>query len=321
MASILIPLLIRDDAASANTTDSNSESQYGYEPSEAIAILFIVLFGISTALHVGQAVYFRTWWLLPTAVLCGVGELIGWGARLWSAISPEADTPFTMQISATIIAPTPLLAASFIIFSRVVQQLGVSYSVLSVRLYAWIFVSCDVVALVIQGLGGGLASAADTLEGANRGANIMLGGIGFQFMIIVIFSLLVTDFLIRYLRDAPWRSTPSSSSSESTSTLPIATRGTLTIRTKTILSALCFSTLVLFIRSVYRIIELGVGWNGRIIHTQVYFNVLDGGMVVLAIFTWNFVHPGVFLVSPTVSQRQVEETKGFAMASREPTAV
>jgi hypothetical protein len=29
----------------------------------------------------------------------------------------------------------------------------------------------------------------------------------------------------------------------------------------------------------------------------VYFNVLDGGMVVLAIFTFNFAHPG-FLLEP-----------------------
>ncbi|KAJ7065693.1 RTA1 like protein-domain-containing protein [Mycena amicta] len=313
MASILLPLLIRDDTASANTTVSNDESQYGYDPSETIAILFVALFGISTALHVGQAAYFRTWWLLPTAALCGVGELVGWGARLWSAISPEADTPFLMQISATIIAPTPLLAASFMIFSRIVQQLGVGYSFLPVRWYAWIFMSCDVVALVIQGLGGGLASAADTLDGANRGADIMLGGIGFQFGVIVIFSILVTDFLIRYLRDAPWRRT----SSKYTSIQPLVTRGTLTTRIKIVLSALCFSNVVLFIRSVYRIIELVGGWNGRIIHTQVYFDVLDGGMIVLAIFTWNFIHPGMFLLLP----KQVAEAKGLDMESRETTVV
>ncbi|KAJ7059469.1 RTA1-domain-containing protein [Mycena amicta] len=316
MASILLPLLIRDDAASdtGNSTVSNAESQYGYEPSEAIAILFITLFGISTALHIGQAAYFRTWWLFPTAVLCGIGEIIGWGGRLWSSISPDADTPFKMQISATIISPTPLLAASFIIFSRVIQQLGPRYSLLPARWYAWVFVSCDIVALVIQGLGGGIASAADTLAGANRGANIMLGGIGFQFAVVIIFSILVTDFLLRYLRNAPWRST---SSTSSTSTLLIPSRGPLTTRTKLILSALSFSSIVLFIRSVYRLIELSGGWEGRVIHTQVYFNVLDGGMIVLAIFTWNFVHPGVFLST----QKQVDsvEPKGLEMESRETT--
>ena len=53
-------------------------------------------------------------------------------------------------------------------------------------------------------------------------------------------------------------------------------------------------------------IELGGGWNGRIFNTQLYFNVLDGGMIVLAVFTWNFVHPGVFLAEPSVSHSEKE---------------
>jgi hypothetical protein len=47
--------------------------------------------------------------------------------------------------------------------------------------------------------------------------------------------------------------------------------------------------------SIYRIIELTGGWEGRIIRTEVYFNVLDGATVVLAIFTLNFTHPGLLL--------------------------
>jgi hypothetical protein len=37
------------------------------------------------------------WWLLPTAALCGIGELAGWTGRLWSALSPTDSTPFTIQ--------------------------------------------------------------------------------------------------------------------------------------------------------------------------------------------------------------------------------
>lgn len=70
-------------------------------------------------------------------------------------------------------------------------------------------------------------------------------------------------------------------------------------------------------RGVYRTIELADGWNGRIISTQVYFSayypfqmidctalpdpvsslldVLDGAMVVLAMYTWNILHPGIVL--------------------------
>ncbi|KAJ6472910.1 RTA1-like protein [Mycena vitilis] len=270
-------LVIRDDAPVGD------DSQYGYVPQVAVAILFLALFGISTILHVGQATYFRLWWLFPTAALCGVGELIGWGARLWSSISPTASTPFTMQISCTIIAPTPLLAATFMIFARIVEQLGTSYSRLTPRLYRHFnFLTCDIVALVVQGVGGGLASSATTLDGANQGARIMLGGIAFQFAVIIVFSTLAVDFMQRYIRDRPVRTDGK-------------LRGVLAPRLKSLLTGLAFSTTTLFIRSVYRIVELTGGWVGRIIRTEVYFNVLDGGMVVLAIFMLNFVHPGILL--------------------------
>lgn len=55
--------------------------------------------------------------------------------------------------------------------------------------------------------------------------------------------------------------------------------------------------------SIYHIIELSTGWHGRIIQTEVYFNVLDGAMVILAIFTMNFAHPGRLLGTPRPEQR------------------
>ncbi|KAJ7136413.1 RTA1 like protein-domain-containing protein [Mycena crocata] len=289
-------------ARADNTTQTVSEDdQYGYVPQEAVAILFITLYGISTVLHIGQATCYRAWWLFPTAVLCGVGELIGWGARLWSSISPLASTPFTIQISTIIIAPTPLLAATFIIFSRVVQQLGTSYSWLTPKWYTILFLPCDIIALVIQGVGGGMASSADDLAGANVGANVMLGGIAFQFAVIIIFSTISADVVQRYLRDKPAR--PNNS----------GPRGVLTPQLKIMLAALLFSTTTLFIRSVYRIIELTGGWDGRIIHTEVYFNVLDGGMVVLAIFTLNFAHPGRLLKA----RAQPTKADNFELDSRQ----
>ncbi|KAJ7197943.1 RTA1-domain-containing protein, partial [Mycena pura] len=284
-------------------------SQYGYFPSETVAILFIVLFGISTILHIGQATYFRLWWLLPTAALCGIGELIGWGGRLWSSISPAAGTPFLIQISCTIISPTPLLAATFIIFSRIIGQLSSAYSLLTPKWYTILFVPCDIIALAVQGVGGGIASSAPDLAGANRGANIMLAGIGFQFAVIILFSTLAGDFLRRYLCDSPWR----------TDAQGMHGRGVLTPRIKLMLGALAFSTTVLFIRSVYRIIELSNGWEGRIIHTEVYFNVLDGGMVVLAIFAINFAHPGVLLATKSSAKPGTEEKNSATSSNVEST--
>ncbi|KAJ7690199.1 RTA1 like protein-domain-containing protein [Mycena rosella] len=275
------------------------DSQYGYTPSHSIGILFVVLFGLSTILHAGQATYYRMWWLFPTACLCGVGELLGWSGRLWSSSYPSLDDPYMMQITATIISPTPLIAVNFVLLSRIVQRLGVCYSRVSARWYTIIFLSCDIVALVIQGAGGGLAATADDRAGTQMGANIMLAGIAFQFAAIVMYTLCALEFLRRYTRDLPVGGTA-----------PLgAGKPPLTLRLRLMISALAFSTLVLFIRSVYRIVELSGGWNGPVIQTEVYFNVLDGGMVVLAIFTMNFAHPGLLLgtdVADGVAEKQVE---------------
>jgi len=48
---------------------------------------------------------------------------------------------------------------------------------------------------------------------------------------------------------------------------------------------------------------LSDGWNGRIISTQVYFNVLDGAMVTLAIYTLNIAHPGLLLFGGASMQK------------------
>src|SRR5579863_10171138 len=47
--------------------------------------------------HAVQAFYFRLWWLFPTAVLCGIIEVIGWSGRFWSSQSPYENTPFLIQ--------------------------------------------------------------------------------------------------------------------------------------------------------------------------------------------------------------------------------
>jgi hypothetical protein len=267
---------------------THPHSIYGYFPSKDVAITFLTLYGVSTLCHIAQATYYRTYWLYATAAFCGIIELLGWSGRLWSSISPFMKIPFQIQICCTIVAPTPLLAANFVIFGHVINRLGTQYSRLSPHLYTVIFCTCDVISLVIQGVGGGIAATANTLKGANGGANIMLGGIVFQLAVIVAFAICFIEYFIRWAKHAPIRSGSS--------------RGEMTGKLLTMLGAVLLVTLFLFIRAIYRTIELAGGWNGRIIGTELYFNVLDGGMVTLAIFTYNFLHPG-FLLATSGNER------------------
>jgi len=112
----------------------------------------------------------------------------------------------------------------------------------------------------------------------------MLGGIVFQLVSLIIYAMCAAEFFLRFFWDKPIRET-----------LKEKSRDMVNTRMKIMIGALIFSTTCLFIRAVYRTIELSDGWNGRIISTQVYFNVLDGAMVTLAIYTLNFAHPGVLL--------------------------
>jgi len=266
--------------------EPETRNPYGYTPDQTVAILILSLFAFSTLLHVGQATAYRMWWLFPTVVLGGIGEILGWTGRLWSTKNILHETPFMIQIATTIFSPTFILAANFIIFGRIINTLGNAYSRLPAKLYSRIFLTCDIISLVVQSVGGGTAAAANTLEDANVGANIMLGGIVFQLFLITLYMALAGEFFTRYHLNKPFPKRENATERVQVST-----------RSLTMILGLAFNALVLFIRAIYRTIELVDGWNGRIINTEIYFNVLDGAMVVLAIYTFNFIHPGLFLES------------------------
>lgn len=274
-------------------------SPYNYIPSQSAGIAMIAVFGLSTLVHTGVALRHRMWWILPTVVLCGALEVAGWAGRLWSYYQPWKGSPFELQICTTIIAPTPLLAAVFVIFGEVIRRLGSGYSRLSAKYYTIIFCTCDVVALIAQGVGGGLAAtAADNNRDPITGSRIMLAGIAFQLAVITIFAFCAAEYLVRYSSDSPVRNVKGSDAE--------TTRGDFTKKLKIMVSAITFVTLVLFIRAVYRTIELTDGWNGEIISTERYFIVLDGVMIVLGMYALNIIHPWWFLFKDSNAPTQSE---------------
>lgn len=56
---------------------------------------------------------------------------------------------------------------------------------------------------------------------------------------------------------------------------------------------------------MYRTIELVDGWEGRIIKNELYFNVMDGAMIVASMFCLNIFHPGRLLGSGGVTAKEV----------------
>ena len=75
------------------------------------------------------------------------------------------------------------------------------------------------------------------------------------------------------------------------------------------------------VRSVYRTIELVDGWNGRIIKNELYFNIMDGAMIVAAMFCLNELHPGRLLKPDSVPVKEIasiSSSSGFIEKPKEP---
>lgn len=268
-------------SSSNNTQD---DLQFGYVPTEWVCITLLSMFGISTIFHTVQAFHSRLWWLIPTAILCGFLELTGWSGRLWSSQNPFLNIPYIMQAVTLIIAPTPLVAANFILLGIIIRRLGPQYSRLTPRRYTIIFVSCDIISLLVQAIGGSLASGTQTsISQAKLGSNIALGGTLFQLVSVAVYLSCAAEFLTRYAYDRPIRSAGE------------ATRGVMGRPLKRMLYAMSIMTAFIVVRTIYRVIEFVDGWNGKVNTTQWYFVEFDGIMISLAMLTLNAFHPGVYL--------------------------
>jgi RTA1 like protein len=174
------------------------------------------------------------------------------------------------------LAPTFFTAGIYILLGRFISLLGRESSLVRPALYLWIFCSCDFLSLVIQAVGGGMASEANEAGGDTKpGTDIMVAGIVIQLASITVFVFLALEFLRRTIRQDIIRSMKRTM-------VPL-------------LCAMVLSILAIYVRSVYRTIELLQGWTGYLITTETYFVVLDGAMMVLAVVVFNVIHPGWFM--------------------------
>jgi RTA1 like protein len=183
------------------------------------------------------------------------------------------------------IAPAFYAAGIYFCLRQIVITFGAENSRLPPAWYPRIFITCDVGSLILQALGGGMASAA-THEGKNpsAGNHIMLAGLCIQVVTLVIFMGLSIDFAVK-----TWQRI-SSMGKEALDPKHAALRDSR--RFRGFLIALTFATLCIFTRSVYRVAELSEGWTGYLISTQRYFIGLEGAIVALGILSLNVFHPG-----------------------------
>lgn len=206
-------------------------------------------------------------------------ELIGWAARAYNGKCPYNGDAFMSQEVTLIIAPVFFSAALYVLLGKLIYDLGPRSSIISAKWYAIVFCTCDVVSLIVQAIGGAQASEATTDSAMELGTHIMVAGIGFQLLTMTLFVGLLVDFLRRVLRtQGEFRGGSSN----------VVTKGM-----KLVFVALVISTVMIYIRGVYRTIELAQGWRGYLITHEGYFIGLDAAIMVIAVAVFVPIDPAV----------------------------
>lgn len=128
---------------------------------------------------------------------------------------------------------------------------------------------------------------------------------------MVVFAVLVIDFLRRVFVKKSYLQTRKKGLSDG-NTLPKAYTW--------LLAAVFVSLTMIFIRSIYRTVELLQGWSGYLITHEGYFIGLDGAIMVVAIAVFNFFDP-VYLLwgqdDKLASSFEQNELRGMGGVSME----
>ncbi|XP_014556569.1 hypothetical protein COCVIDRAFT_99445 [Bipolaris victoriae FI3] len=257
-----------------------------YEPSLIINSAFLVLFSISFITFVVQGTADAKWlgFSLAMAIGCAL-EVAGYAGRILAQQDMYAETPFLIQIICLTIAPAFLAAGIYLCLSRIVTSVGPKYSRIKPFSYPKIFIPCDIISLVLQAVGGGMASVAiHHSESTKKGDNVMIAGLAFQVATMFVFILIATDFAWRTFRNR--KQLPQTTQREGEGRPQISTPF------KAFVIALTLSTLCIFIRCVFRVAELSQGWRGKLATTQKYFVGLEGAVIVASVLLLNLCHPG-----------------------------
>jgi hypothetical protein len=245
-----------------------SDTIYGYFPSLGLNAFFVAIFAAFAIFHIIVGVLKKTWFLAYVLSVGCIAEAIGYGGRIMLHDNPYGNTAFSMQISCLIFAPSFIAAGIYITLKDIITTFGAETSILKPIYYTWIFISCDIVCLVLQSVGGGLAgSAGFNAKQRDVGTDMMIAGVTLQVMTLIVFAALVSLYASRTRKN--WQN------------VARPAKGLLqTTKFRAFLWAMVVAYTAIFLRCVYRIPELVGGWANPIMQDEASFAVLEGGCVL-----------------------------------------
>ncbi|KAF8597910.1 RTA1-domain-containing protein [Ceratobasidium sp. AG-I] len=289
LSSFLFGLLFYSSYALAQTDNTTDDAEAGqsahnpmhYIPSKTIAVIAGSVYMLTVGIYLIRSM--RRWGrYMLTIIICGMCYAAGLYIRIWFANNTTLKVYIILNML-TILSPCGFIATVYMLLGRLAVHLQAG-NLLVVRpsIITKLFVTSDLVTLLVQAGGGGMQSAQDA-KMADLGAKMFLYGLIIQLVSFIIYCLIFALFVYRLKtqRAKEWYYRPNG----------------LFGHWLALIYALTISCIGIVVRSVFRTIENAQGFDGTLATTESYFYVLDCVPLWIAIVVFAVVWPPVYLTA------------------------
>ncbi|GMM35725.1 hypothetical protein DASC09_030500 [Saccharomycopsis crataegensis] len=281
---------------------------YHNTPGIAGNAVFLALFLVLVISHLFLALKYKQRWLGLCLFLGELLEILAYGGRLGSHNNPYDRGLYILQMFGTTIAPIFIVAGYYYLFAKFVVIYGIKYSIFkNPIMYSYLFMSCDLFSLILQGGGGGVASAESSSHSNSKvGIHIMIGGLVFQVVSMTVFLIFWCLFFYRIYFQSDKEIDPMIVKTQKKSFNHTSykdhlfnpefqeLRGNKNFQRLPVVVTIGF--MAIFIRCCYRVAELCQGWSGYLIIHEAFILVFDAMFMFFscAIITWPYYPGSVF---------------------------
>ncbi|KAH6892907.1 RTA1 like protein-domain-containing protein [Thelonectria olida] len=236
---------------------------YRYTPSLPVAIVATIIFGILTCLHTWRLRRACAWYFIPFTVggLCYAGRIVSHGNK-------ESVPAYSVQAILILVAPALFAASIYMILGRIITSLHAQHlSLIPVQRLTKLFVCSDIMSFSLQAAGGGI-QASGTIKAYNTGEKIILAGLFAQIAIFGFFVLTSVLFHYRCNRQPT----------------PKAQQNTFPWQQD--LWVLYTISILILVRSIFRVVEYLQGNDGYLISHEVFLYIFDAILmaIVMVVF-------------------------------------
>ncbi|KAH9875846.1 Lipid-translocating exporter-like protein rta1 [Plenodomus lingam] len=273
-------------------------SLYVYAPNKGAPIFFTIAFAISTILHSWQCHRYKAWKLIWLQPACAALFTLGYALREYGAYNYLYDgtekAPLALFILSQIciyLGPPLLELANYHILGRVFHYVPYAAPFNPGRVTAF-FGGLMAIVEGLSGSGVSLTANAKAKESTKKtGHNLLLVALALQVCVIFIFVYLSVLFHRRCIK----------------AKVPAQSKAV-----KSTLMTLYLSMALIFIRCVFRLVEMATSSTSvditsmerlmklsPVLRNEAYFYAFEASLMLINSFLWNVQHPGPHLPGDT----------------------